>query len=156
MSLVRVNATYGPCGDSRDLALSRKVGVLFRVFTASLALVGLSACGAAGEYRNTGRVYAPRGPDCDYRVLRHNVAEPYEEIGVVDVGAFSLRQLPTNEERFREAVGEHVCKSGGHAVIPSINVQGRWVHGTVIRFRPGECERCRDGSVAAEACEEEG
>lgn len=101
-----------------------------------------------------GGIYAPRGPDCDYRVIRNRVVEPYEEIGVVDIDAFSIRQLPSNEERFRKVVGEHVCKSGGHAVIPSINMHGRWVHGTVIRFRPAECSRCKDGSVMTESSEE--
>ena len=110
-------------------------------------LAVLGACGGAGEYRNTGAIYAARGPSCDYRVLRNGFVEPYEELGVVDIDAFSVRQLPSNEERFREVVGEHVCKAGGHAVIPTINMQGRWVNGTVIRFRPGECNRCKDGSV---------
>ena len=106
-------------------------------------LVSLAACGGVGEYRKTGGTYAARGPDCEYRVIRNRIVEPYEELGVIDIDAFSVRQLPSNEERFRKAVGEHVCKAGGHAVIPSINMHGRWVHGTVIRFRPSECVRCR-------------
>lgn len=110
-------------------------------------LVGLAACGGTGEYRKTGGIYAARGPDCDYRVIRNRIVEPYEELGVIDIDAFAVRQLPSNEERFRKAVGEHVCKAGGHAVIPSINMHGRWVHGTVIRFRPAECVRCRVDGV---------
>ena len=101
-----------------------------------------------------GAFYAPRGPGCDYRVIRNRLVEPYEEIGVVDIDAFSVRQLPSDEESFRQVVGEHVCKSGGHAVIPSINMHGRWVNGTVIRFRPAECNRCRDGSVMGQHSEE--
>lgn len=100
-------------------------------------------CGGSGEFRKTGGTYAARGPDCDYRVIRNRIVEPYEELGVVDIDAFSVRQLPSNEERFRKAVGDYVCNAGGHAVIPSINMQGRWVHGTIIRFRPSECLRCR-------------
>ena len=110
-------------------------------------MLGLVGCGGTGEYRKTGGTYAARGPDCDYRVVRNRIVEPYEELGVVDIDAFSVRQLPSNEERFRKALGDHVCKSGGHAVIPSINMQGRWVHGTIIRFRPSECQRCRTEGI---------
>ena len=119
-------------------------------------LVSLAACGGVGEYRKTGGTYAARGPDCEYRVIRNRIVEPYEELGVIDIDAFSVRQLPSNEERFRKAVGEHVCKAGGHAVIPSINMHGRWVHGTVIRFRPSECVRCRVEGIYREADAEDG
>ena len=116
----------------------------------ALSLVG---CGGSGEYRKTGGTYAARGPQCDYRVIRNRIVEPYEELGVVDIEAFSVRQLPSNEERFRKVVGDHVCSSGGHAVIPSVNMQGRWVHGTIIRFGPSECERCRTEGIMRKADE---
>ncbi len=133
-----------------------------RLFISSLVVLGLIGCGGSGEYRRTGGTYAARGPDCNYRVIRNRIVEPYEEIGVVDVDAFSVPQLPSNESEFRKVVGEHVCMSGGHAVIPSINMHGRWVIGTIIRFRPSECDRCRaggimrDGQNAMDASKEEG
>ena len=111
------------------------VAVLF------FALAGL-ACGGQGEYRKTGGTYAPRGPACDYRVIRNRMVEPYEELGLIDIGAFSIKQLPSDEEQFRKVVGPAVCAAGGHAVIPTINIYGRWVHGTIIRFNPAECARC--------------
>ena len=126
-------------------SLLRFIWILF-----VLSLVG---CGGSGDYRKTGGTYAARGPDCDYRVIRNRIVEPYEEVGVVDIDAFSVRQLPSNEERFRKVVGDHVCKSGGHAVIPSINMQGRWVHGTIIRFRPSACQRCRTDGIMLDANE---
>ncbi|MBW2161292.1 MAG: hypothetical protein JRH14_15230 [Deltaproteobacteria bacterium] len=116
-------------------------------FIGSLLLLSLVGCGGSGEYRKTGGTYAARGPNCDYRVIRNRIIEPYEEIGVVDIEAFSVGQLPSNEGEFRKTVGDHVCKSGGHAVIPSINMQGRWVHGTIIRFRPSGCQRCRADGI---------
>lgn len=103
---------------------------------------GLVACGGSGEYRKTGSTYAPRGPACEYRVIRNRVIEPYEELGVIDIDAFSMRQLPDDEERFRKVVGPIVCATGGHAVFPTIDIYGRWVHGTVIRFHPSECSDC--------------
>jgi hypothetical protein len=118
-----------------------------RRFIGSLLLVGLAACGGVAEYHKTGGTYAARGPDCQYRVIRNRIVEPYEEVGVVDIDAFSVRQLPTNEQRFRKTVGEHVCKAGGDAIIPAINMGGRWVHGTIIRFRPSECLRCRETGI---------
>ncbi len=124
--------------------------VLLLRFILGFVLVVLVACGGSGEYRKTGGTYAARGPDCDFRVIRNRIVEPYEELGVVDIDAFSVRQLPPNEERFRKVVGKHVCMSGGHAVIPTINMQGRWVHGTIIRFRPAECARCRTDGVMLE------
>jgi len=104
------------------------------------------ACGGTGEYRKTGSTYAPRGPACDYRVIRNRVIEPYEELGVIDIDAFSMKQLPDNEERFRELVGPRVCAVGGHAVIPTLNIYGHWVHGTIIRFHPSECSDCKPKS----------
>jgi len=75
-------------------------------------------------------------------VIRNRVVEPYEEIGVVDIDAFGAPQLPNDEERFRKVVGPKVCAMGGDAVIPAINMYGRWVHGTIIRFNPSECDHC--------------
>lgn len=119
-------------------------------FILGFVLTVLVACGGSGEYRKTGGTYAARGPNCDFRVIRNRIVEPYEELGVIDIDAFSVRQLPPSEERFRKVVGKHVCMAGGHAVIPTINMHGRWVHGTIIRFGPSECERCRTEGIMRE------
>jgi len=118
-----------------------------RLLIGSLLALSFAACGGSGEYRKTGGTFAARGPDCDYRVIRNRIVEPYEELGVIDIDAFAVPQLPRNEVEFRKVVGDHVCKSGGHAVIPSINMHGRWVHGTIIRFGPSECQRCRTEGI---------
>ena len=112
-----------------------------------LAFLSIVACGGSAEFRRTGGTYAARGPSCDFRVIRNRIIEPYEEIGVIDIDAFSVPQLPANEAEFRNVAGKYVCMSGGHAVVPALNMHGRWVSGTVIRFRPAECDRCRDGSI---------
>jgi hypothetical protein len=104
--------------------------------------VGMLGCGGQASVRKTGGTYAGRGPNCEYRVIRNRIMEPYEEIGVIDIDAFGAPQLPNNEERFRKVAGPRVCAMGGDAVIPAINTNGRWVQGTVIRFRPSECDRC--------------
>lgn len=119
----------------------------------SLLILGVAACGGSGEYRKTGGTYAARGPNCDYRVIRNRIIEPYEELGVVDIDAFAVPQLPSDENEFRRALGDHVCRAGGDAVIPSINMHGRWVHGTIIRFRPSECQRCRKDGIMLEGQE---
>ena len=113
----------------------------FRLVSLALAF-GLFACGGQGEYRKTGGTFAGRGPHCDYQVLRSRILEPYEEIGVIDIDAFSMGQMPDNEERFRHVVGPYVCAAGGEAVIPTINIYGHWVIGSVIRFNPVECKPC--------------
>jgi len=97
-----------------------------------------------------GGIYAARGPSCEYRVIRNRIVEPYEELGVIDIDAFSVGQLPDDEERFRKVVGPTVCAVGGDAVIPGMNASGRWVHGTVIRFNPSECARCRTEGIMRE------
>lgn len=102
----------------------------------------LIACGGVGEYRKTGSTYAARGPNCDYRVIQNRTIEPYEELGVIDIDAFSMKQLPDNEERFRKVVGPRVCAVGGHAVLPTLDIYGHWVHGTIIRFHPSQCSDC--------------
>ena len=114
-----------------------------------LAVTMAAACGGQGEYRKTGGTYAPRGPDCEYRVVRNRVVEPYEELGTIDIDAFSMASLPHNEEHFRKVVGPAVCKAGGHAVIPAIDIYGHWVIGTIIRFHPSECNRCKKPSSEA-------
>ncbi|MGB5267556.1 MAG: hypothetical protein WBN30_13255 [Polyangiales bacterium] len=111
---------------------------------------GLLACGGVGEYRKTGGTYAARGPACDYRVIRNRIVEPYEELGVIDLDAFAMKQLPDNEERFRKVVGPIVCSAGGHAVIASLDIYGHWVHGTIIRFNPAQCDRCATQGVMTE------
>jgi len=123
---------------------------VFRYAAATLLIISVLGCGGSGEYRKTGGSYAARGPKCEYRVIRNRIIEPYEELGVIDIEAFSVGQLPNNEERFRKVVGGTVCAVGGEAVIPGINVHGRWVHGTVIRFNPSECERCRTEGIMRE------
>lgn len=143
--------------DSAPCAPSSKAGKL-RIETMKLSLhaliwiiaAGLAGCGGVGEYRKTGGTYAPRGPNCDYRVVRNRIVEPYEELGVIDIDAFSMQQLPDDEERFRKLVGPTVCAQGGHAVIPTLDVYGHWVHGTIIRFNPAECDRCRTEGVMTE------
>ena len=137
------------------------VQVLVSKIITALTVLSLVGCGGTGEVRKTGGTFAARGPGCEYRVIRNRIAEPYEEVGVVDIDAFSVRQLPPNEERFREVVNQHVCGLGGHAVIPTIDMHGRWVHGTIIRFRPSECDRCRTEGIMREkdvvdACESGG
>jgi hypothetical protein len=114
-----------------------------------LAAAGI-ACGGQAEYRKTGGTYAPRGPACEYRVIRNRIVEPYEELGVIDIDAFSMKQLPNNEDRFRKVVGPRVCAAGGHAVIPTLNIYGRWAHGTIIRFNPSECAGCEPKSATGE------
>lgn len=135
--------------------------VLVSKIITGLTVLSLVGCGGAGEVRRTGGTFAARGPGCEYRVIRNRIVEPYEEVGVVDIDAFSVRQLPPNEERFRKVVNEYVCSFGGHAVIPTIDMHGRWVHGTIIRFRPSECDRCRTEGIMREedvvdACESGG
>jgi hypothetical protein len=124
-----------------------------RVWPAIVAVVlsaAVSACGGQGEYQKTGGTYAPRGPACDFRVVRNRIVEPYEELGVIDIDAFSMQSLPDDEERFRKVVGPTVCAAGGHAVIPQIDMYGHWTHGTVIRFNPAECERCLTAGIMKE------
>lgn len=104
--------------------------------------LGVVGCGGVGEYRKTGGTYAGRGPNCQYRVVQSDVLEPYETIGVIDIDAFSMKQLPDNEERFRNVVGPRVCAVGGQAVIPTIDIYGHWVHARIIRFNPSQCIGC--------------
>ncbi len=117
-----------------------------------LVLATALGCGGVGEYRKTGGTYAPRGPACDYRVIqqRQGPVEPFEELGVIDIDAFSMKQLPDNEERFRKVVGPTVCAAGGHAVIPTLDIYGHWTHGTIIRFNPSQCVGCEPKTTMPE------
>ena len=116
-----------------------------------LVAAGSVACGGQSDFRKTGGTYAPRGPGCDYRVIRNRVIGPYEELGVIDIDAFSMKSLPDDEERFRKVVGPTVCGLGGDAVIPQLDVYGHWTHGTIIRLDPRECEQCKSEGKMSDA-----
>ncbi|MEM7435414.1 MAG: hypothetical protein AAF436_09710 [Myxococcota bacterium] len=115
-----------------------------------IASLGLCGCGGQGDYRRTGGVFAARGPACDYEVIRERVTAPYEEVGVVDIDAFSMHSMPDNEEKFRAVVGPSVCSAGGDAVIATLDIYGHWVIGTIIRFHPTECTRCEEDEETPE------
>lgn len=123
---------------------------LLRSLIVCLACLSIAACGGSAEFRRTGGIYAARGPGCEFRVIRNRIVEPYEEIGLIEIDAFSVPQLPASEGEFRKVAGKYVCMSGGHAVVPALDMGGRWVSGTVIRFQPAECDRCRDGSIMSD------
>lgn len=130
--------------------MSRLAMNMFRHAAVAVLVLGLLGCGGSGEYRKTGGTYAARGPACDYRVVRNRIIDPYEELGVIDIDAFAMGQLPNDEQSFRKVVSNAVCAAGGDAVIPAINIYGRWVLGTVIRFNPAECDRCQTEGIMRE------
>jgi hypothetical protein len=106
------------------------------MFAARVVLAGvcLSAlgCVSSGRYTQTGPAQVPKAEGCPVQVLTTTPAEPYVEIGVIDVTA----QAPTTIERFRKMATPHVCKAGGDAVIALANGAGYYIKGTVLKRAP--------------------
>lgn len=75
-----------------------------------------------------------RAQDCTFDVITSRPARQYQVIGVIDIDAFSARNLPNDEVSFRRAVAKQVCEAGGDAVIPGVNGDRRYVLATVVKW----------------------
>ena len=105
------------------------------MLVASIAL-SASACGPVTTLRRVGATVRCHPSGCAFDVVTSRPARDYRVIAVLDVEAFAVKRVPNTEEKFRAAIAKDVCSVGGDAVIPGINVDGRYVLATVIAWLP--------------------
>ena len=94
----------------------------------------LSACSPLAMFSRNGGSCKERQPDCPFDVITSRPEREFQVVGVIDIEAFSVRNLPGDEAAFRKAVAKAVCKAGGDAVIPGVNGDKRYVLATVVKW----------------------
>jgi hypothetical protein len=79
---------------------------------------------------------APREAGCKVQVFSKPPERPYESLGLLENDALALAAV--NAQEFLNSVRESVCRAGGDAVIATVDPTGKFVRGTVIRFRDAQ------------------
>src|SRR5690349_6692795 len=97
-----------------------------------VALSLLCACVPHAIFTPRGGVCPQRPADCAFELVSGQSTRAYEVIGVIDVEAFAVRKIPNDDASFRALIGREVCRTGGDAVVPGINGNGRYVLATVV------------------------
>jgi hypothetical protein len=102
-----------------------------RIWTLALALC-LSGCGYTYTQSTAARA-AAKPANCDFDILTARPEEPFDELGVLDCE--SAGYAPGSLSGFRSSIQSKVCVAGGDAVLAEVNGMGKYVRGTVIRYR---------------------
>ena len=104
-----------------------------------LAVLLLSAAGCAGHYvygRTGELVPPPKPPGCTFVLLELPPEQPFDEIGVLAPRDIEYGDMAGGATPFKETVGEQVCAAGGDAVVVERDYTGRYIRGTVIKYKP--------------------
>lgn len=101
----------------------------------SIALgAALTACHPSATFTAQGGVCPTRPIDCSFEIIEGKPARDYQKVGVIDVESFYVKSIPKTEADFRKTFGPMICHSGGDAVIPGINGDGRYVMATIVKW----------------------
>jgi hypothetical protein len=104
-----------------------------------VAAVCLLSAGCASHYiyGRTGDVVAdPKPPGCVFTMLDVPPEQPFDEIGVLAPRDIEYGDMAGGATPFKEAVSDQVCAAGGDAVVVERDFTGRYIRGTVIKFKP--------------------
>jgi hypothetical protein len=85
--------------------------------------------------QTTSHVARPKPENCTFDVLTARPDSPFDELGVLDFSGGS-GYAASNAREFMHSVRPDVCRAGGDAVLAEINGLGRYVRGTVVKYRP--------------------
>src|SRR5262245_19519175 len=103
---------------------------------AALALIVLAGCTPAYIYGSTATVNAaPKPAGCGFQLLDAAPRQPYDELGIVAPSDIEDGDMAGGGPMFIDAVKPYVCPAGGDAVVVERDTFGRYVRGTVIRFK---------------------
>ena len=103
-----------------------------------LALLLLPACATHYVYGPTGALTAPPKPaGCVFTLLELPPENPFDEIGVLAPRDIEYGDMASGATPFKEAIAEQVCAAGGDAVVVERDFTGRYIRGTVIKYKPG-------------------
>lgn len=98
--------------------------------------LALAACSPAYVYGPTGTVTAePRPAGCVFDLLDRAPARAWDELGILAPRDIEDGDMAGGAPMFVDAVRAQVCAAGGDAVVVERDTFGRYVRGTVIRFR---------------------
>jgi hypothetical protein len=105
------------------------------VLSWSLALsAGLVACHPTATFTAQGGVCPTRAYDCTFEIIEGKPARDFQKVGVIEIEAFYVRNVPKTEADFRKEFGPVICHAGGDAVVPAINGDGRYVLATIVKW----------------------
>jgi len=76
---------------------------------------------------------APKAANCDFAVMTVPSDRPQEQVAILD--AELVPYAATTAAEFQDAVRKQVCEVGGDAVLAEINGHGRYVRGTIVRWK---------------------
>jgi hypothetical protein len=96
----------------------------------------LTGCAGTYVYGPTGDVEAQaKPPGCTFTLLDLPPQQAFDEIGVLAPQDIEYGDMAGGPTPFKEAVAEQVCKVGGDAVVVERDGTGRYIRGTVIKFK---------------------
>jgi len=95
----------------------------------------LISAGCAYKFTQTTPRSATRRPlDCVFEVLTRQPDQPFSELGVLDFMGGAAKAAP-DARSFAQSVRRDVCRAGGDAVLAEVNGRGKYIRGTVIKYR---------------------
>jgi hypothetical protein len=74
-----------------------------------------------------------KSANCDFAVVTVPSDRPQEQIGILD--AELVPYAATTAAEFKDAVRNQVCQVGGDEVLAEVNGHGRYVRGTIVRWK---------------------
>jgi hypothetical protein len=100
--------------------------------------LGVLAIGCASMSPNYGLTKSvnnltPKAANCEFTVVTVPSDRPQEQVGILD--AEMVPYAATTAAEFQDAVRKQVCEVGGDAVLAEINGRGRYVRGTIVRWK---------------------
>jgi hypothetical protein len=94
-------------------------------------------CATHYVYGRTGEITPPpKPPGCTFTILDVPPEKPFDEVGVLAPKDVEFGDMAGGATPFKEAVADQVCAAGGDAVVVERDFTGRYIRGTVIKFKP--------------------
>ncbi|HEY0709165.1 MAG TPA: hypothetical protein VGG33_20315 [Polyangia bacterium] len=110
----------------------------FHVKAARLLVFVGAVSGCAGKYQHVpleAVVAQPKESDCDFVVYEAPPEAPYDALGIIAPADIESGSLDEDVEDFRDFASKSVCSSGGDALVAERDGEGRYVRGTIIKFK---------------------
>jgi hypothetical protein len=99
-------------------------------------LLAVAGCGPMYFYGTTGSITVPsKDPKCSFELLTGTPPRSFDELGVVAPEDIEYGSLAAGSPQFADQIRPMVCAAGGDAVVAEQNQWGRYVRGTVIKYR---------------------
>lgn len=80
-------------------------------------------------------VVQPKPKDCSFILIDKVPSQAHDPLGVLAPANIEFPKVASDDDRFKSSVAAQVCAAGGDAVVVERDSQGRYVRGTVIRFK---------------------